>query len=66
MPNYKDLKLKQQYDLSQEIVERAKINIVTCGNCGDVLLHEIDDVEIECPYCHFKSEPCDFPDLFCI
>jgi uncharacterized Zn finger protein (UPF0148 family) len=56
----------KQYDLSQEIVKNAKINIVTCGNCGDVLLHRIGDEEIECPSCGFTSEPCDFPDLFCV
>ena len=35
----------------------------TCGNCGTVLLHYIDDEVIICPDCKFESEPCDFPDL---
>lgn len=63
MANDKQLK---QYDLSQEIVKNAKINIVTCGSCGDVLLHRIDEIEIECPNCGLISEPCNFPDLFCV
>jgi predicted RNA-binding Zn-ribbon protein involved in translation (DUF1610 family) len=58
--------LKKQYDLSQEIVNNAKINIVTCGNCGSVILHRIEAEEIQCYDCGFKSEPCDFPDLFCL
>lgn len=61
MANEKQL---NQYDLSQEIVKNAEINIVSCGNCGDVLLHRIDNVDIECPNCKYIGEPCDFPDLF--
>lgn len=53
---------KTQIELMQEIIDKAKINIVTCGMCGDVLLHEIEDEEIKC-HCGFESEPCDFPDL---
>lgn len=39
------------------------VNIVTCGQCGDVLLHKVSDEEITCPLCNYTSEPCDFPDL---
>jgi len=46
------------------ISQKANINIVTCGECGDVLLHSTEASEIECPHCGFTSEPCDFPDLF--
>ena len=56
-------KKKTQVELSKEILDYTDINIVTCGNCGVVLLHKIDNTEIECPKCEFKSEPCDFPDL---
>ena len=54
---------KTQYELLQEIIEKAKINIVTCGMCGDVLLHEIGDTILKCEYCGFSGEPCEFPDL---
>ncbi len=54
----------QQCDLAQIIIKKANINIVTCGSCGDVMLHERDLEEIKCPYCDFTSEPCDFPDFF--
>ena len=44
-------------------INEIGINIVTCGNCGDVLLHKTSEDTITCPHCEFKSEPCDFPDL---
>lgn len=52
-----------QLELLQEIVEKAGINIVTCGNCGNVILHRTPTEEIKCESCEFESEPCDFPDL---
>lgn len=55
--------MKTQLELYQEIVKSSGINIVTCGDCGSVVLHEVNDLEITCPDCGFKSEPCDFPDL---
>ena len=54
---------KTQLELQQEIIDKTGINIVTCGHCGDTLLHYIDDEVIICPDCKFESEPCDFPDL---
>jgi predicted RNA-binding Zn-ribbon protein involved in translation (DUF1610 family) len=57
----------EQYDLSQEIVDKAGINIVTCGNCGDVMLHRTGhDGDLTCPSCGFESEQGDFPDLFTV
>jgi len=55
----------------QEILDAmndAGFSVVTCGNCGSVVLiewAEVDDdnPEHSCPYCGFCSEPCDFPDL---
>ena len=68
METNKKAKLKEQYNLSQEIVSGSKINIVTCGYCSSIILHRVEKnlKEIECHYCGFKSDPCDFPDLFCI
>ena len=49
----------------QEEMQSHKINLVTCGNCGSVLLHRIkDDGDIKCPFCGYESDPCDFPDYF--
>lgn len=60
-----EFKAKQlvQYKLQQEIINTLSINIVTCGNCGSVLLHRLSDADIECPDCGYESEACDFPDL---
>ena len=63
--------MKTQLELQQEIVKSSGINIVTCGDCGSVVLHEIEvnleEVKylekIECPDCGLISDPCDFPDL---
>ena len=55
---------ERQYELVQEIIKSTGINIVTCGMCGETLLHKLSDEEVECPYCEFKSEQSDFPDLF--
>lgn len=66
MSNEKKLNRKlieQQVELMDKIRRFAKINLVNCGNCGSVLLHERDTEEVICPYCEFKSEQSDFPDF---
>lgn len=60
---------KERWDaqvlMAERIVIKLGINIVTCGDCGNVLLHGMDNCnDIECPHCGFTSESCDFPDLF--
>ncbi len=55
-------KINNQIELLK-VVMGGGINLVTCGDCGEVLLHRLRDTEITCPYCNFTSEPCDFPDL---
>ena len=62
----RDKALLEQYDLAQEVITKSGINIVTCGNCGSVNLHRVDAEEISCVDCGFESEPCEFPDLFCV
>ena len=61
-------KLQKQTELQNKIIANAKVNLVNCGHCGSVMLHEVkpinEDDDIECPFCDFKSEPCDFPDYF--
>ena len=68
---------QKQLDLMNHIRTYANINIVTCGNCGTILLHEMksisdiefisfkdDDNSIECFGCNAKMELCDCPDLW--
>lgn len=66
-------KILKQISLQNKMVTESNVNLVNCGSCGSVMLHEVtaikqdmekEDYEIECPFCGFKSEPCDFPDYF--
>lgn len=55
--------IKTQKQLNDMVQQLAKVNIVNCGMCGGVFLHEIGIEEITCPYCNFTSDPCNFPDF---
>lgn len=55
--------MRNQYDILCDI-QKAGYNVVTCGECGDVFLHDSDQEELVCPYCEFTGDVCDFPDLF--
>jgi predicted RNA-binding Zn-ribbon protein involved in translation (DUF1610 family) len=58
---------QEQYKLAQEVYNKAMVNIVTCGNCGDVMLHRTQqEGDLTCPSCGFESDPSDFPDLFTV
>lgn len=58
------LDIEGQKILFEEIVSKTNINIVTCGDCGNIVFHRTPTEEIECPHCGMKSEPCDFPDFY--
>lgn len=55
--------MKTQLELQQKCINDADVNIVTCGNCGTVILHETPAETINCNDCNFESDICDFPDL---
>ena len=55
--------LKQMQIELQHNIQNTGYNIVTCGNCGSVIIHDVDIHEIICPNCLFKGEPSDFPYL---
>jgi len=59
----KHQKMRNQLDIMRDIQE-AGYNIVTCGECGAVMLHDSYQTVLTCPYCEHTSECCDFPDLF--
>ena len=54
---------KQQLNLFNNMVNNSQTNIVTCGNCGEVLLHQVGDTEIFCGYCDRNMALSDCPDL---
>lgn len=66
------LLLAEMYNRQEQIKEVLGINLVTCGQCGAILLAKDDDfVDKEdmietghrCP-CGFFSDVSDFPDFF--
>lgn len=58
----------QQLELMERIRQKAGINIVTCGHCGSVILHEQKPIGVEqtinCYDCGNDMDTTDCPDLF--
>ncbi len=64
MKSKRDLVINQ-LELAQEVLSKANINIVTCGNCGSVILHKTsEDGTISCYDCKSEMDLSDCPDLF--
>lgn len=55
---------EKQIELQERVIALANINIVTCGHCGSVLLHELNDELIECACCKSELDQSDCPDLW--
>ncbi len=59
----KEEKILEQIELQNKI-QSAGFNIVNCGNCGSVVLHECNDEDsIDCPYCDETMSKSDCPDF---
>lgn len=55
-----------QVEMQEKIQQIAKVNVVTCGNCGSVIFQDLSKKKIKCGNCGFKTkEPSDFPDYWC-
>lgn len=61
MRSNRDLAIKQ-IEL-QEKMQSLGLNLVTCGNCGHVLLHETKNDTIDC-FCGLEMATCDCPDYW--
>lgn len=57
-------KLLNQIELQEKVQRLADVNIVMCGHCGNVVLHDRDAEEIDCPYCDELMDVHDCGDLF--
>jgi len=57
-------KIIKQIELQEKIQKLSKINIVECGNCGTVLLHEIKNNQIDCYACGNMMDSHDCPDYW--
>lgn len=60
---------QEQLDLMNDIRAKANINMVTCGHCGTILLHEMklinEDNTIVCFDCKTEwTDLCDCPDYW--
>lgn len=54
-----------QIELMNHIRTYANVNIVTCGHCGSVILHETDlEGTLTCYDCKSEMDLSDCPDLF--
>ena len=54
----------EQIALMDEIRYKANINIVTCGHCGSILLHEMNEDDINCFACKNTLDQSDCPDYW--
>ena len=59
----KNPKVIEQQVALQNKLQNLGFNVVTCGNCGCVLLHEIGQTTIDC-ICGEEMEIYDCPDLW--
>jgi hypothetical protein len=59
---------QEQLNLMDDIRAKANINMVTCGHCGTILLHEMrsinEDNSIECFGCKRTMDLSDCPDYW--
>lgn len=61
MENKRDLAIKQIK--LQEKIQASGFNIVTCGNCGGILLHETKQETINC-FCGREMDLSECPDYW--
>lgn len=55
-------KILEQIALQNKVRSLANVNIVTCGHCGSIVLHDTNANQIECPYCDRVMDVSDCPD----
>ena len=55
---------EEQIRLQLEVNASSNINIVNCGNCGTVLLHDRNNTKIQCAGCGETMDVSDCPDLW--
>lgn len=58
----KEQKILEQISIQHKI-QSSGFNIVNCGNCDSIVLHECDSLDfIDCPYCDRSISKSDCPD----
>lgn len=56
------MKWRDQLDLMEEVRRKSNINLVTCGRCGTLLFHKMNDDKVDCPSCIITMDVHDCPD----
>lgn len=56
--------MNAQIDLAKRVVSACGVSVVTCGHCGTVLLHDLNEAEVHCFGCNQEQDASDCPDLF--
>ncbi len=59
-----ELRLEQQIDYQERIQNELGLNIVWCGDCGQLQIQPIGVDEYTCYFCPNTSDISNFPDLF--
>ena len=57
-------KVIEQIRLQEKMQSLSGVNLVTCGNCGSVLLHEMNEEQIDCFACGNMIDQSDCPDYW--
>jgi ribosomal protein S27E len=57
-------KILHQIILQEKMQSLANVNLVTCGNCGSILLHETNEEQIDCFACGNMISQSDCPDYW--
>lgn len=57
-------KVIEQIRLQEKMQSLAKVNLVTCGNCGTTLLHDMNKDKIDCFACGDMLDQSDCPDYW--
>jgi len=58
----KRTKIIRQIELAEKVKSLSGIGIVSCCNCGSIILHDIKIDDVECPYCDKKVNLSDCED----
>ena len=45
-------------------IQKIGYNVVTCGRCGQAIIHKTGKSNLVCHECEFVGDICDFPDIF--
>ena len=57
-------KILEQIRLQEKIQKIAKVNLLTCGNCGAILLHDTKKNQVDCYVCENMIDAHDCSDYW--